>query len=134
VRPFWTHGSTALPVRPPVGSRIDLQIAAAGKIRLVACAFDGAATAEPIGLVESRLQLLLDRQGDRQGQGHDGLQQQTSDRAIETAAWNGSADRFGSGDAATLTGIRGPENPVAAGLGAAADTSQLPIVELDPDR
>jgi hypothetical protein len=42
---------------------IDLQVAAAGKIRLVACALDGSAM-QPIGLVESYLELLLDRQGD----------------------------------------------------------------------
>ena len=40
---------------------IDLQVAAAGEIRLKACALDGAAM-QPVGLVEPRLELLLDRQ------------------------------------------------------------------------
>ena len=46
---------------------IDLQVAAAGEIRLVARALDGAAM-QPIALVEPRLELVLDRQGDLQGQ------------------------------------------------------------------
>jgi hypothetical protein len=46
--------------------RIDLQVPAAGEIRLEACALDGAAM-QPVGLVEPRLELLLDRQGDLQG-------------------------------------------------------------------
>ena len=47
---------------------IDLQIPAAGEIRLVARALDGAAM-QPVGLVEPRLELLLDRQGDLQVSG-----------------------------------------------------------------
>src|SRR5882762_3638496 len=92
---------------------IDLQVPAAGEIRLVACALDGAAM-QPVGLVEPRLELLLDRQGDLQGQRRDGLEEHAPDRVIETAARDALTDRFGLRDPATLTDVRGPSGPLAA--------------------
>jgi hypothetical protein len=41
---------------------------------------------QPVGLVEPRLEFLLDRQRDLQGQRRDGLEQHSPDRVIEPAA------------------------------------------------
>jgi hypothetical protein len=69
---------------------------------------------QPVGLVEPRLELLLDRQGDLQGQWRDGLEQHAPDRVIETAARNALTNRFGLRDPSTLTDVRGPCGPLAA--------------------
>ena len=65
-------------------------------------------------LVEPRLEFLLDRQGDLQGQRRDGLEQHAPDRVIETAARDALTNRFRLRDPATLTDIRGPGGPLAA--------------------
>jgi hypothetical protein len=69
---------------------------------------------QSIGLVEPRLELLLDRQGDLQGQRRDGLEQHASDRVSETAARDALTNRFGLRDPSTLTDVRGPGGPLAA--------------------
>ena len=93
--------------------RIDLQVPATGEIRLVARTLDGAAM-QLIGLVVPRLERLLDRQGDLQGQRRDGLEQHAPDRGIEPAARDALTDRFGLRDPATLTDVRGPGGPLPA--------------------
>jgi hypothetical protein len=92
---------------------IDLQIPAAGEIRVVARALDGAAM-QSVGLVEPRLELLLDRQRDLQGQRRDGLEEHAPDRVIESAARDTLTCRFGLRDPSTLTDVRGPCGPLAA--------------------
>ena len=92
---------------------IDLQVPAAGEIRLVARALDGAAM-QPVGLVEPRLKLLLDGQCDLQGQRRDGLEEHAPDGVIEIAARDALTDRFSARDPLPLTDVRGPYGPVAA--------------------
>ncbi len=67
-----------------------------------------------VGLVESRLERLLDRQGDLQRQRRDRLEQHAPDRVIEPVARDTLTDWFGLRDPATLTDVRGPGGPLAA--------------------
>jgi hypothetical protein len=69
---------------------------------------------QPIALVEPRLELVLDRQGDLQGQRRDGLEQHAPDSVIEPAARDALTDRFGLRNPSTLTDVRGPGRPLAA--------------------